>query len=176
MYGNQIDRVLRKNIKTSHFFKGVYAADKFRYKLNEKNYFTIVNTAPSNSRGQHWILLYKKGNQKIVFDSLAQNIDSYCKCFKETAVCFVGDSEYYACPRRAIQDTASTLCGAYCIYVAIKLSEAADINTALKRFTSNTLENDAKICSWFRKYINKNPIEEAKKYSQTCERCLAWKR
>jgi hypothetical protein len=52
---------------------------------------------------------------------------------------------------RDIQNTKSNLCGWICLYVANELLNGYDITTILKRFSSNTVNNEKLIRNYFNK-------------------------
>ena len=64
----QIDRIASKWFGSA--WLGVYALDKLPNYIPVKS-FLIVNTHTSNLRGEHWIAVYNKPAQILVFDPLA---------------------------------------------------------------------------------------------------------
>lgn len=54
---------------------GVYSADKIQTLEAKKG--LVVNTKPSGHKGEHWLAVYKNGNNVEIFDSLGNLSDKF---------------------------------------------------------------------------------------------------
>lgn len=147
MYANQLYALLKLDRVASRYFLGVFSCDKL---LNEhfpkKECFVIVNTAPSNKNGEHWILLYNKKSKTIIFDSLAKKHAYYGMCFLKAVHHFSQHTKTVVSMKKSIQSESSVYCGLFCLYVAHQLARRKSINTILSKFSKNNKkDNDAKI-------------------------------
>lgn len=178
MYANQLTASIKFDNVSSRYFRGVYSCDKLlseNFSQHQKC-FVIVNTAPSNSMGLHWILLYKtsKSSKIIIFDSLAKKPEYYGACFMKSIHHFASFTKYpynFVLSNKVIQSDASKTCGIYCIYFAYELSRRKSINMIALKFSNNKSENDTQIILWFKKYFHKKiPFFTLNNQSCLCEK------
>ena len=103
------------------FFRGVFMRDTLPNKPCEIE-CGIVNFDTSHGPGSHWVAYYKKGKERIYFDSYGQSIldelSTYLKTEKEKeedeAVIFRNTD--------IVQSFNTTICGHLCLYVLKSLS------------------------------------------------------
>jgi len=171
MYRSQINCILETDSYSKLIFAGTFACNKVSNAVISRNKFIIiVNTAPSTHPGVHWVLFTKLDSENVFFfDSLAKPIDLYGIFFKNLVVKL---SKSFKIMRNLhiLQTDTSTLCGTYCIYIALGLSRGIPINTLLKKFSVDNLNlNDKKIHRWFQKFLSKTrPSILNCKVGQTC--------
>jgi len=109
-------------------------------KRRKKPCFIIVNTQSDPNLFGHWILFVIKSNRKLIFfDSLGNhpfkygtNIAEFCCRFKNIVLC----------TRKQLQSSKSITCGAFCIYVAMKICENRSVESIMKTFDLKRLENN----------------------------------
>jgi len=173
MFSSELEEILNSEPLTKPFFKGVYACDTMP-KLSQLQSFLIVNTAPSYTDGEHWILLYKIKHKTIyVIDSLSDNTLHYGKCLSDNIKNLYKNFQIISLSRR-LQSNGTSYCGIYCIFFAIILCKQNTLTTIQKVFSINTLENDRKIFTWFAKYCQKR-IQNITKTGQINRPWLKWK-
>ena len=103
------------------FFRGVFMRDTLPTRPCEIE-CGIVNFDTSHGPGSHWVAYYKKGKERIYFDSYGQSIldelSTYLKTEKEKeedeAVIFRNTD--------IVQSFNTTICGHLCLYVLKSLS------------------------------------------------------
>jgi len=174
MYSSQLEAILGHEPIVCKYFAGIFSCNTVPEHLNMKRYFYIVNTAPSFTSGEHWILIFVDEDKTIVFDSLANVSSFYSLCFKTFLKKLCSNSILIA-NEIQIQSNTSSSCGVYCIYFAIELCKQYSINTVMRRFTANKLENDKNIKHWFQRYL-KIRRSLTGKAGQKCLSCRKWKK
>ena len=106
----QNKNVMKNNIKTKQYFRGVFASDKLpKTKISKPSCF-IVNTDPSSKPGTHWVAIYfpKTGNAEY-FDSFGMQpkIKSILKFISV-------NNKNYTFNKIQLQNVFSAACGNYC--------------------------------------------------------------
>lgn len=106
-------------------FAGVYALDTLPIKPEERRPLAyIVNTAPSYTRGEHWICMYFPVNDFPEF------FDSYAFSPHPEFVAFMGG--HYRKSNTWLQGFLSTVCGQYCIfYIYMRYILGMNVNDIL---------------------------------------------
>jgi len=66
MFSSEIDEVLTLEPVTKACYRGVYSCDNMPH-LGKKSTFIVVNTAPSYTKCEHWILLFKTGEKLYLY-------------------------------------------------------------------------------------------------------------
>jgi hypothetical protein len=158
MFANQITAALKLDKLTRKSFVGVFSCDKLDHVelINNEEACIVVNTAPSNHSGLHWILLYKleSGENLVFFDSLAKLPQDYGSCLENIVKhvsCFTKRPNNYTCLNKVLQSGESAICGVYCIYAAHQLCRGKSISMIQNKFSDNKNSNDKLICDWHRK-------------------------
>lgn len=161
MYSNQIYAALKLDKVTNKYFGGVHSCDKVnQVKIKEnESVCIVVNTATSEDAGVHWILLFKprNGEKMIFFDSFGKSPSDYGNCLREATIYFSTHTSFsgkYARSTKVLQSDEAAVCGIYCIFAAYQLCRNKTINTIENMFSNNRIENDRKICKWFKKYFH----------------------
>lgn len=109
----QIDKILRSNIHTKYFYGGVLAYDQisYIYYLPNQPIVFVLNTATTNTPGEHWILVILSNKICELFDSLALPIEAYKELIEKLSkIC----NSIKITPYR-IQNIYTPSCGYHCI-------------------------------------------------------------
>ena len=86
-------------------YSGSFPSDVIQNLPNDT--FAIINTQPSNTPGEHWIMIAKFHHELCFADSFGLSINNY----------FSLEQKYYQMIRTRLQDLPS-VCGFYTIYAA----------------------------------------------------------
>ena len=130
MNSKQVYHALFKNPVTFPFFDGVYPIDQLE-EIIMKPQLVIVNTDPSNSKGEHWVAIFFEGNSVNFFDSFGQKVSSY----GEEIVNFIDRySNINQCisSTKRVQPLHTDICGELCLYFAYLKCLGFDLNTIIK--------------------------------------------
>lgn len=140
----QISFALKNHPLTRKVFKGVFPADFLPNSVLAKNTCVIVNSAPSSSRGLHWLCIYIGEDGVSFFDPLGQPPDVYAysiRIFLEKQAQRFGYYDYNICP---IQSATSNVCGLYAILFALYKSRGFSIDEFINLFDIDVMKNDCK--------------------------------
>lgn len=178
MFASQIHCILTKDPETRKIFKGVVPSDKVPYFKKLENYCIVTNTASSETEGEHWTLYIKTDHCNISYiDSLAKDPKYYGICYKKMYEKLSKNLKVHKL-KNPLQADSSSLCGMYCIFFAYYICRGTSINTIISTFfTRNRLQNDKKLCCWFKKFIKTaKPVNILLKIGQICQCHLEWKK
>ena len=133
-----------KHLKYKFF--GVFAANNFQPHI-PNNIFMIVNTSKSDYPGTHWIVICNRRNVLYFADSLLLPLWQYTNLNKRLNENFHQVTELMT--NFLMQDSNSTMCGSFCIYIAHLIfdknfnGDASDFvyitDQVLKRFLTHML-------------------------------------
>ena len=136
----QIERLLKKDLKSKAIFKKVCALDQL-----EKPTFpsaNIINSDPSSEPGEHWVAVYfdKRGRGEY-FDSyglppILVGLESYMDVYSLSGWIY---------NRKTLQAYFSSFCGHYCVYFILFRCRGVPLHAIVSDFTSNLTENDRSI-------------------------------
>lgn len=168
----EITRIVLADPLTKDIFAGVYACDMLaKYKVTRRPIAFIVNNEDSSKSGQHWILIILcKDDSSIFFDSYGLAPDN--NAFPKEFIAFL---KRHATSIRyqdnQIQDTLSTYCGHYCIYVLMNLARGQSYKNVLKTFGSDLKENDRLVSCFIKNCIQQIEIRNYEYciYKQICK-------
>ena len=138
---------------TKHTFGGVWSCDNFP-KINKRSgkkqklakqcrvtKFQIINSAPSNTSGQHWLLLIAinihETERVFVWDCLGRPISFYDHFHERLIKLYGRATGAFTTVKLTLQNVSSNLCGLYCLYLVHYLVRYPFI--ALKLHKINTL-------------------------------------
>lgn len=141
----QINTILKKNLKTRKFFRGVFASDTLP-KILSKPAIVIANTDSSNLPGTHWVAFYfnSKGNAEY-FDSSGQYPHK-----KEFITFLRRNSKRFTFNKHQLQGQFSNTCGHYCMVYSLYKSSNKTLKQFQKKFSKrNFILNDFKILKMF---------------------------
>ena len=85
----------------------------------------IVNFNTSSEPGSHWVAYYKKGNERIYFDSFGQVIPTEIQKYLKTKEEFEKDAPVIQRNTDIVQQPNTEVCGQLCLYVLDNLSKGA---------------------------------------------------
>ena len=111
MNNHQIDELLRSRADTRNVFGGVHAADTLPERPRERKPCAyVVNTAPLDKAGEHWVVIYfpRKPLPPEYFDS-------YGRAPEEKFRRFLG-TEKHIYNGTLVQSLFSTACGMHAVY------------------------------------------------------------
>ena len=138
-----LSNFMKRDVKTSKFFRGVYPSDLLPKQLKRESLY-VINLSPSGTEGSHWVLLSTihpdysayicslgmKPSLKNVLDSL----------FSVSNVIVYNDYKN--------QDSLATTCGWHVIFTASMLSRGHDLADVMSNFYTES------------PYINDNAVLE----------------
>ena len=129
----QIERLLKKGLKSKNIFKKVCALDQLEKSTFPSAY--VINSDPSSEPGEHWVAVYfdKRGRGEY-FDSygLPRNMDAY-------------SLSGWIYNRKTLQAYFSSFCGRYCVYFILFRCRGVPLHAIVSDFMSNLTENDRSI-------------------------------
>jgi len=110
MYASQITQILRTNHQTSRIFLGCFPCNRLPNPSSSKGKMLIVNLDPFGYEGSHWVVVYIKYNNEVIyFDSLAL----------PTSICIINSflKNFYKISKnlKPYQSSYSNTCSQHCI-------------------------------------------------------------
>lgn len=158
MNGKQIFDILSNTYETQQFFINVFAMDNIRLPpVNVfKQYFLIINTAPTSHVGKHWVAIFKPNVGKCMFiDSLGHVPRTYPKPIVQALTAISRETLFpneFDKLHFRLQSYNSDLCGVYCIFIVYYLCTGVSLLNIMSWFKQyHTMSNDALILQWFKK-------------------------
>jgi hypothetical protein len=150
----QIDQILRNTQTTKSGYLGCFSADNIP--MGSKVGFMVVNVASNGSAMGHWVMFYSNGKRAIFFDSFGLSPNIYLGKIAK----YYNSFEYgTAAIEKAIQNSNSYVCGAYCIYYIYYLSKNTPLSVINRRFSHKTkLGNDKRVEKFIMKLANRGQI------------------
>ena len=116
-------------------FRGVFMRDTLPHNPRE-NESGIVNFNTSKQSGSHWVCYYKKGNERICFDSFGQTslfeLQTYLKKPSER------NQQVIQRNTDVVQDPGTKICGHLCLYVLKSLNNGMTFRDILSKLTSGS--------------------------------------
>lgn len=137
LYTNDLETLLRKNKKTSLFFRGVYANDELPTHTSTPALY-VCNTDPSTKTGQHWVVIFINDKRKAeYFDSfgLHPSIKNFENFLSKNSLA-------WKCNIKPVQHILSDACGYHCLFYAIHRCIGFDMNAIINMYTDNLIFND----------------------------------
>uniref|UniRef100_A0A803K8S3 Ubiquitin-like protease family profile domain-containing protein n=1 Tax=Xenopus tropicalis TaxID=8364 RepID=A0A803K8S3_XENTR len=120
-------------IKNPEMFMGVFPCDLLpRHKVQQKPAAYIVNTDNSQQRGHHWVLIILCDNKNsIFFDSYGLSPENVV--FPKDFIQFLKrNSTRITYQNRQLQDTVSSYCGHYCIFMLHHIARGVSYKKCIK--------------------------------------------
>lgn len=153
MKGSQLMCAIQCDAMLKQRVLGVYARDTVPHlspDMLRTGVGFIANTDRAGSKGQHWIAVYIKGTEAILFDSLADH--SVNTVFQNYLKLYVTTYQYNT---EQLQSTTSNACGFYCLYFLLyKIKGHASLMQIIQTFNVSDREyNDDFVCEYIRKYF-----------------------
>ena len=143
MNSSQLDLICGSYDKViKPYFRGVFSSDAYElYHAetiipNELNFY-VVNSAPSSTRGEHWLLICK-GSKSIFFDSFGKLPNFY-------------NLGYFEQVNKSRLQGKSKICGLYCVLFAHQLAQGKKMTSFIsEKFSPTQLDdNDLQVIDWF---------------------------
>ena len=100
---------IEHNLKHDKYFMGCFASDLLPYFPNSFPKTLIINTKPSNMKGEHWVALVLKKKKCFYFDSFGVPI------LNDDILQFLQDYYKVTYSDVCIQSVNSEKCGKFCI-------------------------------------------------------------
>ena len=112
--------------------------------LSEKpggDFSIVVNTAPSNQAGSHWLALLYKYKKWYFLDSYGRTLidDTFSNSFVKAIKNYAGGKLVYN--KQWLQQITSNVCGQYSIYFITEM-QYKRLGDVLEVFTTNLAKND----------------------------------
>ena len=138
----QIERLLKKNLKSKTIFKKslcfgsvekkkVCALDQLEKPTFPSAY--IINSDPSSEPGEHWVTVWT--TPTLV------GLDSYMDVYSLSGWIY---------NRKTLQAYFSSFCACYCVYFILFPCRGVPLHAIVSDFTSNLTENDHSISRFIR--------------------------
>ena len=114
-------------------FRGVFMRDTLPFTPLE-NESGIVNFNSSKQSGSHWVCYFKRGNERIYFDSFGQvSLYELQKYLKEPSE---RNQQVIQRNTDVVQDPGTKICGHLCLYVLKSLNNGMTFRNVLDKLTS----------------------------------------
>lgn len=138
MNGITIESILRRDVKCSPMFLGIFASDRLPSSIDKSRPSILVcNTDTYGNAGIHWIVIYvENSSYGEYFDSLGNPPEAPFRRFlnRHCARWIFTD--------RQLQSLVSRFCGHYCILYSLHRSRGRSINAIKNMLTFDTGLND----------------------------------
>lgn len=112
------NQILNLVTKHSDNFGGVFPADGLNFLKNDRLY--ILNTDPSQKKGQHWVAMYVNNDLCEFFDSFGKPPIYYHQYWHEY---LIAKSKKYIYNKSKLQKYSSEDCGKFCIFYVVLRSK-----------------------------------------------------
>ena len=131
MNSQQLVSILKQDRYTAPLFRGVYPINRLP-SIREGLY--VVNTAPHNHPGLHWIALFVKDGVIEYFDSYGGDPPSTLRRW--------GKKKQWMSNPIPLQSPLTSVCGQYCLYYLFHRARGIDMTTLLMDFSADVDDND----------------------------------
>lgn len=126
--GGEIDFILRNISFIREIWGGIYARDTEHFIPKKLPVITVLNTDYFYSEGIHWIVLYKKKDCNVFFDSLGFSPSEY------NFTHLINDKKVLVTSSKRFQPLHSPTCGYFAIYIIYHLALGFNLNRILNTF------------------------------------------
>ena len=138
MDNHQLLHIVTKHAVLRKYYVGTFPENMLPNPI--KPGFMFVNTESWIGVMGHWVLIFYNSSKEVIFfDSFGKhpleygrNIGVFCDKFEKLKLC----------GRKQLQSNKSFTCGAYCVYVAMKLCQKQSIRNIMQRFNFKNLERN----------------------------------
>lgn len=135
--GDDIDFILRNIYFIREKWGGIFARDSEHFIPEKRPVIVVLNTDYFNAEGIHWIVLFKKKDCNVFFDSLGFSISEY------NFTHLINDKKVLITSSKRFQPLSSPTCGYFAIYIIYYLALGFNLDQILKSF--NTPEYNSKL-------------------------------
>ena len=124
-----IDAILGAEETSVDSFVGTFALDEFLERFGVDGFY-CVNTAPSSSPGEHWLLLAMRDGVLSFFDSFGRQPTQFYEMW-------AGIASSASCPdiveynAETVQGVTTSVCGDYCVMVCLLMNEGLTLNESV---------------------------------------------
>ena len=144
MNSKQLFHALYCNQVTENCFDGIYARDQLESIIIRPR-LIIVNTHPSNLKGEHWLLFFFRGQVVEFFDSLGKDVREYGSDICEFIYRY---STEVVSSKIQVQPPKTDLCGQLCLFYAYKCCQGYEMENILN--SMHDIENVLRfVCKQF---------------------------
>ena len=126
--GGEIDFIFRNISFINQIWGGIYARDTEHFIPKKRPLIIVLNTDYFNSGGIHWIVLFKKKDCNVFFDSLGFSASEY------NFTHIVNDKKVLITSSKRFQPLNSPTCGYFTIYIIYYLALGFNLHQILKTF------------------------------------------
>jgi hypothetical protein len=153
MNGQTITELCNFDFILSFQFKGVYSCNNLPLLVRSYPSAFIVNTTPSNTRGEHWIAIYFCSRKRChMFDSFGRPPPHLSRSINE----FIArNSLMCTYNSRIIQPLHSQTCGLYCVLYLLFMTRQCDLRHFVNIFSSDSRDNDFIVYHCLYSFFNK---------------------
>ena len=147
MNTEQLTSILSEDRFVGPVFRGVFPMDRLpRIRIGAY----VINTAPHNHPGLHWVALWVNGNTIEYFDSYGSEPNSKLRRW--------GKNRRWSVNPIPLQSPLSSVCGQYCVYYLLHRLRGIDLPTLLMDFGSDVDDNDKLVYDFVRDRYDLNRL------------------
>lgn len=148
-------QVLKNILNRDHIagpeFCGVYAENTLPGHIKTYPCGFIANTDPKNKPGRHWVAFYFPSPEEgEFFDSFGHSPTFYSPYFVRL---LNRNCKQWTFNQRKLQSERTAVCGEYCVYYLLHRARGASMNSIVKRFSNNRINNDQKVYEFVLKLL-----------------------
>lgn len=151
MNTKQIRRIIERDPVTQRKFRGVFAENRLPEDVDVYPCGYIANTDPSEKPGEHWVAFYfTTPEHGEFFDSYGHPPQFYNKHF----LTFINqNSEHWSFNKKGLQSVMTAVCGEYCIFYLMHRARGVSMNSIVKLFSVDKLNNDRLVYEFVMKFM-----------------------
>lgn len=146
MEGPELAQFVKLDAWSNTCFEGVYPIDRLPTKISRTPAAVIINTDPSDEKGEHWIAIYiSAAGVGVYFDSFGvpPTKPELRNFLERNTVCW----SYNKTP---IQSVLSVTCGYFCLWFIYKSVRGYSLAGLLRTFHPlKPIYNDAVVTNWY---------------------------
>lgn len=144
----ELQNIIEKKIENNIYKTwNVFPIDLLPENIGNRQTF-IVNTAPSYTRGEHWVSIYFPRNSEAeFFDSLGKCPSTYSQKLLDFLI--ENSPKGFAYNYKRLQPYFSDSCGVFCLYFLFYRKQNESFEKILKEFSENLHENNNKVIGIF---------------------------
>ena len=166
----ELQKALDGMKKSKTFNPIVTPAYGVKSRMKRTKFLIISNTDPSSKPGQHWVLFFKRRNERpIYFDSYGKQPSFYNKEWRPF--------DNFRRSTEDFQQKHTTVCGDHCLYVARRFVEGHPLKKILNSYRpKDEKTNDEAVHFLVHKhfkFLNKTKHYRTRKlaFTQQCQTC-----
>lgn len=145
MNTDEIDSILRGDLKTRKYYIGTFPCDQIPQRL-PKRFLICVNTDDSSKGGSHWVALARMGSELWYFDSMGEAPPRRGPLWR-----FVRSFPRVIYNKVKHQSDSSSVCGGFSIFALCMFARGHTIREVIRLFAS--LDRDDEFISSFMYHV-----------------------